>query len=720
VSAAANRIASMVVGVEGDNSGLKSSLRDSAGDVQGFADKIQVTASRMSELLKRTGGDLTKAARLAASESQNELNKVIPIASAAGFRAGQSLARTMSEGFAQGNAIGNIRRALLGGAGGVGGLLGGGITSSRGRAAFTTGIFTLAGLGDAFAGAETNMTRFTQGLNQILRSGSVVASFFGGQGQLVAALLAGTSFILDFFGKTRDEAKKTAQAFKESVDRIINSGEQLSRLRTLHFGEPAAGPGAAAGAFAGGIADLEARITAERGRRANFATAFVIQRNIKELQKQLAPLIAERQRLIASVLDPTSVPENKGASPITVKAPAPGHEFDEMVKMSQKILRLYTLLRGQGSGARAETSHLLAQYIALGEALDSIKDPWSEQAIAIRELRAELEKTVPIINILRGRGGAIGVPIGITPSSGRQPLSGGLNITPPTLPIPNGFLTNIAGFVGPGIAQMLSTIGSTIGSALETTLGAAFGPVALLVRALEPALRVVVPLLDKLVAPIAGVIEVLVQGLEPTLRLLFPIIRSLAIVMSVLSEVSARVAAAVAQAFGGLIKAIGGLLRKIPGLGGLGKSIQDLGQSFLNFADEARQNADAMRDTRRRLQSSQFGDTADAIAGLGDAARRTSEELLNVPYGFRIALERFLATEPVSGSASGGGRGTGSASDDSAGSGGRARLVVQGDLVVHTSAKTPEEFFDDVSGVARDKARRRWGTTARAADTLAG
>jgi hypothetical protein len=750
MSAATDRIANMVVGVGADPTELKSGLREGARSVDQFAEHVTVTADKMRDLLKQTGGDLQKAARLAAAAAQTDLGKVVPISSAAGYQAGKAMGESMSRGFAASNAPGNIRRAI-GGRGGSGlfGGLGGGIGGGRATAAFVAGAFTIAGLGDAFAAGESKLTRFTQGLNSVLRSASIVAAFFEPPaGPIVAAVLAGTSFVLDFFAKTRDAADKMAKETEDRVKRLIDARDtaaQMTRVQEITTGLPSAGPSAfAAGAFAGGVEDLEAQINAAYQRivehNATSAAQMVnavtreqltaihrgndlfienTQKEIRALIARLSPLVAERDRITAAILNPaTGARATPGMQEIKVTAAAPGHEYDALAKRVQQIVRLYSTLKEAGNPVSAQTQQIIDGYIQLSHALDALTrsgaDPFSDQVASLQELQAEIEKTLPRLNQIKeftippGRTTPGGAPSGAPPS------------TAPTVDATPHFdaLTRV---LGVSISNIIRTIGKTVGSTLSGILTASLGPVALLFRALEPALRVLEPLLDKFVAPVAAIVQVIATSLLPVMKLLFPIVKDLGIVIAFVSEISQRAASLLARVIGNIVVAIGKLLQKIS-LGFAGKGLERLGKSFLSFADGAKNSADEMARIRKEIYGMKFGDTAESITGLGDAARSTADALLNVPYGFRIALERYAATIP------GGPRSAPSPSGSNGGSTGgvpvgggtptEGRIVIQS-LVINSQARDAEELFRDVAQVARQKAQQQYGTTARAADTFA-
>jgi len=249
------------------------------------------------------------------------------------------------------------------------------------------------------------------------------------------------------------------------------------------------------------------------------------------------------------------------------------------------------------------------------------------------------------------------------------------------------------------IKDKFSQIGDTIGA----TLLASFGPVAILMRALEPAIRALTPLFDRLAVPVALVARVLVAQIEPILRALWPILRTLGIVATVVGEVFARVAAAVAQAIGGLIKAIGNVIAKIPGLGGVGHAIAQFGQSVLNFGQGAKEAADEFARTRKELQGMTWDQTAQALDDLQNSAQNASDALNNIPTGFRIQRAIFLASRPVN------------ASDyASPAAGGASQYFAPGSVVIYTQRQDGQQLLDEVSRAARDKNMAQVGTTAGA------
>jgi hypothetical protein len=252
------------------------------------------------------------------------------------------------------------------------------------------------------------------------------------------------------------------------------------------------------------------------------------------------------------------------------------------------------------------------------------------------------------------------------------------------------------------IKDKFSQIGDTIGA----TLLASFGPIAILMRALEPAIRALTPLFDRLAVPIALVARVLVAQIEPVLRALWPIMRLLGIVSSVLGEVFSRVAAAIAQAVGGLVKAIGNLIAHIPGLGGIGHAIANFGQSILNFGTGAKEAADEFARTRKELQGMTWDQTAQALEDLQSSAQNASDALNNIPNGFRIQRAIFLASPAIDGPQHG------------TVAGGQSNYFAPGSIVINTQRQDGSVLLDELSRAARDKQMAVRGTTKDAADVI--
>ena len=287
-------------------------------------------------------------------------------------------------------------------------------------------------------------------------------------------------------------------------------------------------------------------------------------------------------------------------------------------------------------------------------------------------------------------------------------------------------------------------LGGALMAGLEEGLTAAvtaIGPMAIAFTAIQKVLEPILALLDMLMEPLAALGQIIAIILIPIMKPLFEALKLLGIGASVVGEIFYRIAGAIQQAVGGLIKGLGKLVSKIPGLGGLGKNIQKLGDWFLNMADESKKAANDLKKARDQLMSLQFGETYDALGNLTDAANSAAESLLNVPTGFRIALDRFLATAPVNDLPNGGSStipgSNGAGSGDSGGGGRRAKPrpdgTTGGDGVdvnaqvsfAQASADTPIVLVMDGVVVAKTvvknlqrQSQARFGTTLRWSEVM--
>jgi hypothetical protein len=261
------------------------------------------------------------------------------------------------------------------------------------------------------------------------------------------------------------------------------------------------------------------------------------------------------------------------------------------------------------------------------------------------------------------------------------------------------------------IKDRISDTLTGFGNTLSATLMTSFGPIAILMRAMEPAIRTLTPLFDRLAVPIAIVAQVLVASLLPIFRALYPILRAFGVAATLVGEVMARIAAAIAQAVGGLIKAIGNLIARIPGLGGVGHAIANFGQSILNFAAGQKAAADQFAQARKQLENMSWDDTAQALDNLQGAAQNAADALSNIPQGFRIQRAIFLASRPVNAADVGAGP------NSSAGSG-ASNYFAPGSIVIVGSTKSGAQLLDEVSRAARQTAMARTGTTADAASVI--
>lgn len=169
-------------------------------------------------------------------------------------------------------------------------------------------------------------------------------------------------------------------------------------------------------------------------------------------------------------------------------------------------------------------------------------------------------------------------------------------------------------------------------------------PAALAAAALGRVLEGMRPVLEPLSNMLGVFGKVIGIMVTPILKALFPVLKIVGEVLTFLGEIIARVSAGIATGVGRLLVGIGKLLNLLPG--SIGNPIIRVGKALLSYADDQYSAASALKQARKEIKALKWEDTATAVDDLGAAARDTAEALLNVPTGFRIALERFRAQAP--------------------------------------------------------------------------
>lgn len=174
---------------------------------------------------------------------------------------------------------------------------------------------------------------------------------------------------------------------------------------------------------------------------------------------------------------------------------------------------------------------------------------------------------------------------------------------------------------------------------------ASFTPMSLAMLAVAKVFQGLQPVLDAFMEPLVIVGKILGIMITPILKVLFEPLKALAIIVAFLGEILARVSAGIATAIGRAIVGIGKFLNLLPG--SIGNPLIAAGRAMLQYAKSQYETADRLHKAQKEIARMRFGDTADEVMGLGEAARETAEALLNVPSGFKLALERFNATAPA-------------------------------------------------------------------------
>lgn len=616
-----------------------------------------------------------------------------------------------------------------------------------------TGVFE--GLGHS---GMIGLSELTRGVSKVAEAGHVGAfamreftgaafrlgEFLGPMGPLIPVIgLLGYAFY-EAFDKAGKEAEKAREKMAQELAGAMDDFDQIAlrkQLRELEIGKPSAGVGEGGG-YAGSIRDLVAQVNATAAEyqrlqtliddgtgkpvyeedtwigRATKVQMDALTRHYNDLEKELKPLRDQQARLRDALINPQLMPGMTspltGLPKLTIDVDSPAKalakaqkEFtNEVHRSASEASGLATVfnmvLKAHQSTAEAALS-LQRVYGDLRTELGKLTDPLGSQLdlwISIKRAMEDIEKT-DYFKMLRQK--IPGFNFEVIPGLPRQ---GGPAVPyAPDAPAADVGELSLFTKIRTGFEDLLGTLGST----LTSTLSAAFGPVALLMKVMEPALRILDTLFDKLLAPLTAVVEVIAAGLEPVFRLLFPIVRDVAIAMTYLQEIMDRVVAAIARLVGNVITAIGALIAHIPFLGGLGHSIENLGKSILNYADGVSKSANEMAQVRKRLEAMQFGQTADDIAQLGDAAAAAAEQLNNVPSGFKAALDflTYAATDA---------RHVGYTGHSGALADGGGGTVVIEKLYVDARQASASELVQVIKREVQTQARSLSGDVAKASD----
>lgn len=223
---------------------------------------------------------------------------------------------------------------------------------------------------------------------------------------------------------------------------------------------------------------------------------------------------------------------------------------------------------------------------------------------------------------------------------------------------------------------------------------ASLTPFALAMQAVNKVMEGFMPILDAVMQPLVEFGKILAIIAQPLMVPLFHALKNLGISAALVGGAMYMVAGGIAKAIGGLIQAIGSFIKKIPFLGGVGGGIEDFGKGISAFGQGALNTAADLDKARRDLQALKFGETAGAVDALGEAARRTTSAMLNVPAGFKVALAQFNATDVISGR-------TAKPKD----SGSVVNIYLEG-----------EKIATAVVGSLKARSQRQFGTTTRWAE----
>lgn len=220
------------------------------------------------------------------------------------------------------------------------------------------------------------------------------------------------------------------------------------------------------------------------------------------------------------------------------------------------------------------------------------------------------------------------------------------------------------------IKPIFKKLGGILKALSPVITALAFGFVDKLLAPLRPllsALNAIAPLLPPLAELFSVIATLMNVGLMPAMLALDVGLKLLEPVLKAVGEFLYKVVAGIAGFWNGIVGTISNIFRSIAGIGVdiMGKKIRPFGflNDFANSIDRAKINVDRMSDgmdaaangTRAAGEAMCDGSASqsmcESIDSIGTATNdfsnsvgAMSEELTNVPTGFKTALERFNAT----------------------------------------------------------------------------
>lgn len=517
---------------------------------------------------------------------------------------------------------------------GIGGLTkASGEWSSRGQRAASTAVafgFGLEAIAREGSAADA-------GVRTALRSVASFAAFLGPKGLVVAGAAAGLAAILDLFSQARDEARDTAQTFRDEFGDLVNAGDFLGlqkKARDLFVGSPAAGRGEFSGYFKDGIGELRAQLAKAEADVERFSKSITTGGNaraakaeVDRLTAALAPLEAQYEALTQSLRNPVARPRPLTGLP-AVEITAPGPEArrraaKEAVDAAEQAFREF-VTRAEATAVRVQ---LLIDAGASQRAIDA----------ALRDLRSQYEDvtqrlagaTLP----LEDANTLLRTQIGLARELGEAydranraaivaPPPGGYSSAPSaTLEIPAG--------VEDSVARMVAALRD--GSAESARFASALGKIGTAGRGIANATRLVRGLGQELRDSVDGALGV-VEAVEELARVRAATQAAAAARMENPFDASTFPTESLSQ-IPALIAGIGGAASLISGV---------IGGLFDNSAEEALRVAiDKNRDALDRL--SQRVDRTSTLRGSVDFSR-TLAQLFERRREFDFDVGRFGRT----------------------------------------------------------------------------
>jgi len=166
-------------------------------------------------------------------------------------------------------------------------------------------------------------------------------------------------------------------------------------------------------------------------------------------------------------------------------------------------------------------------------------------------------------------------------------------------------------------------------------------PMGLAARLLAQVFESLQPALEALLLPVDMLARAIGAMLVPVLRLLFPVIKGVAIVLTYLWEVTARVAQGLSWAIGSAIRAIGLAIDRIPFVSG-GPIIR-AGEALLDFSKNMGEAIGELQGARAEIRDLDFDTALDRTT---ENLNNLSEAVIGAVSGFKYADLRHAAVSP--------------------------------------------------------------------------
>jgi phage-related protein len=219
--------------------------------------------------------------------------------------------------------------------------------------------------------------------------------------------------------------------------------------------------------------------------------------------------------------------------------------------------------------------------------------------------------------------------------------------------IVNSIIQSVADALGrlfTALQPLLAALSMIIDAGLQV-LGPLFEALGSIIAPLVPPLVVLGTLFQALAPVITVLVQVILVLMNPLQLLAGPVMRGLFEVLKFVAGVVLRVAKAIADAWNWIVHGVQSILKMLDGLPIVGDKIGDFADSLDRFVIDTDGMADSiaeLNDLTWESAKAKAEEIAETIKNR-DALKDVNEQLSNVPRGFKIALERFRAQDPVTG-----------------------------------------------------------------------